>query len=87
MPDDEPDAYRQELRGLAARNLEMICANPDTVYRRGERLIWCAGALAAIYEDLGGRVLRTGKPARRIYRLAQTRLEALGAPLAPHVSW
>ncbi|HEV2362742.1 MAG TPA: TIGR01459 family HAD-type hydrolase [Caulobacteraceae bacterium] len=75
MPDDEPDAYRAELGELAGRGLEMICANPDTVYRRGERLIWCAGALAAIYEDLGGRVLRTGKPARRIYRLARSQLK------------
>ncbi|MHB8528922.1 MAG: TIGR01459 family HAD-type hydrolase [Caulobacteraceae bacterium] len=78
MPDDEPEAYREELRALAERGLEMICANPDTVYRRGGRLVWCAGALADIYEEFGGAVVRVGKPAPRIYRLARTRLDGLG---------
>jgi HAD superfamily hydrolase (TIGR01459 family) len=75
MPDDEPEAYRDELKSLADRGLEMICANPDTVYRRGGRLIWCAGALADIYEEYGGSVVRVGKPAPRIYRLARACLE------------
>jgi HAD superfamily hydrolase (TIGR01459 family) len=76
MPDDEPAAYHDELRRLAGAGLEMICANPDTVYRRGARLIWCAGALADIYEAFGGVVLRLGKPAPRIYDLARGRLGA-----------
>jgi HAD superfamily hydrolase (TIGR01459 family) len=76
MPDDEPEAYRDELEDLAARGLEMICANPDTVYRRGDRLVWCAGALAEIYEGFGGSVVRLGKPGPRIYALAREHLGA-----------
>lgn len=74
MPDDEPQAYRDELRGLAERDLEMVCANPDTVYRRGSRLVWCAGALAEIYEEFGGSVMRLGKPWPLIYAMARDRL-------------
>ncbi len=34
-------------RDLAARKLPMICANPDRLVERGDRLVYCAGALAA----------------------------------------
>ena len=40
----------------------MICANPDHRVERGPKLIWCAGALAALYEKLGGKVVYAGKP-------------------------
>ena len=50
--------------GLRARNLPFICANPDIVVERGDRLIWCAGALARDYAQLGGRTLIAGKPHR-----------------------
>ncbi|MBT3532796.1 MAG: TIGR01459 family HAD-type hydrolase, partial [Rhodospirillaceae bacterium] len=63
--DDEADRaedYREILQGAAARDLPMICANPDLVVMRGEQMIPCAGAVAAFYEELGGRVQRFGKP-------------------------
>ena len=85
MPDDEPNAYEDELRSLAANGLEMICANPDTVYRRGARLIWSAGALANLYETFGGSVMRVGKPAPQIYRLARARLGPLGRTAASRI--
>ncbi|MBX3581587.1 MAG: TIGR01459 family HAD-type hydrolase [Rhizobiaceae bacterium] len=71
--DDEvetPDDYREMLTRLRARNLPFICANPDIVVERGERLIWCAGALARDYAQLGGRTLIAGKPHRPIYEAA-----------------
>ena len=40
--DDEtetPEDYRERLAGCAARELEMICANPDRVVQRGDKLI------------------------------------------------
>lgn len=45
----------------------MICANPDLVVERGERIIPCAGAMAAYYEQLGGEVRIAGKPHMPIY--------------------
>ncbi len=67
---DHPEDYRTALSAAAARGLEMVCANPDRVVQRGERLIPCAGALADIYENLGGCVVMAGKPFAPIYHLA-----------------
>lgn len=74
---ETPDDYRDRLHALVARGLPMICANPDIVVERGDRLIWCAGALARLYEDLGGTVQILGKPHAPIYQTAVKRLEQL----------
>lgn len=71
--DDEtetPDDYLGLLNDLAARDLPMICANPDHLVERGRRLVYCAGALAAVYERMGGSVVYAGKPYPPIYDLA-----------------
>ena len=71
--DDEtetPEDYRERLAAGVARDLELICANPDRVVQRGDRLIYCGGALADLYESLGGRVTMAGKPFGPIYELA-----------------
>jgi ribonucleotide monophosphatase NagD (HAD superfamily) len=61
----------------------MICANPDIVVQRGDKMIYCAGALAALYETLGGRVLMAGKPHAPIYAAAYAEAERLaGRPLS-----
>jgi HAD superfamily hydrolase (TIGR01459 family) len=64
--------YEPELRALVAKRIPMICANPDIVIHRGETLIYCAGALAARFEALGGEVVYAGKPHAAIYRRALT---------------
>lgn len=74
---ETPDDYRDQLARLAKRGLTMICANPDIVVERGDRLIWCAGALARLYEDFGGKVAILGKPHAPIYDAACQRLESL----------
>jgi len=66
------ETYREMLTGARARNLTMVCANPDIVVERGHRLIYCAGALAELYESLGGKVLWAGKPHPPIYEHALT---------------
>ena len=81
---EQPEAYRPLLEKGAARGLPMICANPDIVVRWGGRLIYCAGALAEIYKELGGEVIYGGKPHRPIYELALSKVAAIrGAPLSP----
>jgi HAD superfamily hydrolase (TIGR01459 family) len=76
---DTPDDYRASLSVAAERGLELICANPDRVVQRGDQLIYCGGALADLYEDLGGRVLMAGKPFAPIYDLSLSAAErALG---------
>ncbi|MES0001904.1 TIGR01459 family HAD-type hydrolase [Mesorhizobium sp. M0051] len=79
---EKPEDYAELLRRLRARNLPFICANPDIVVERGERLIWCAGALARDYAQLGGRTLIAGKPYAPIYNVAMKEVvELLGRPV------
>lgn len=70
---DDPEDYRSRLKLGVERGLPMICANPDIKVRIGDQLVWCAGALARIYEDEGGTVIYPGKPHEAIYRLAAER--------------
>ena len=67
---EQPEDYRARFRVAVDRGLEMVCANPDKVVHRGADLIWCAGALADVYEAMGGEVVMAGKPYRPIYDLA-----------------
>ena len=67
------------LQAAAARDLPMICVNPDLLVIRLGVQEPCAGALAARYEKIGGRVRYFGKPHPEVYDLA---LDALGAPPA-----
>lgn len=60
--------YEEMLKEGVARDLPMICANPDLEVVRGKRLVLCAGALAARYQVLGGRVHYVGKPHEAVYR-------------------
>ena len=64
------------------KGLKLLCANPDIVVDRGENREWCAGALAALYTEMGGESLYFGKPHAPIYDLARRRLTALGAAVA-----
>src|SRR3954454_20022811 len=71
--DDEvetPDDYRELIAKIHARNLFMVCANPDVVVERGDRLVYCAGAIADLYAERGGEVFYAGKPYRPLYDLA-----------------
>lgn len=69
--------YRQILTDIKDRDLPMICANPDIKVERGEEVIYAAGAIAALYEELGGNVAYAGKPHRPIYDLAMAKINEL----------
>jgi HAD superfamily hydrolase (TIGR01459 family) len=73
---ETPETYRALLSKLKDRGLTLLCANPDIVVRRGGKLIWCAGALARLYTELGGHVVYYGKPHAPIYAAAVARLRA-----------
>jgi len=74
---ETPEDYREALIPAAARDLELICANPDRIVQRGDRIIYCGGAIADLYESLGGRVVMAGKPYGPIYALALAEAESL----------
>jgi HAD superfamily hydrolase (TIGR01459 family) len=71
--DDETESaedYRAMMLQARDRKLTLVCANPDIVVERGDRLIYCAGAIAELYRELGGEVIFYGKPHRPIYERA-----------------
>ena len=74
---ETPDDYADILARLRARNLFMVCANPDLVVERGDRLVYCAGAIADRYVNLGGEVLYAGKPYPPIYQEAFAQIAAI----------
>jgi HAD superfamily hydrolase (TIGR01459 family) len=71
--DDETESaedYRAMMLQAREHKLPLICANPDIVVERGDRLIYCAGAIAELYRELGGEAIFYGKPHRPIYERA-----------------
>lgn len=71
--DDETETaedYRALMMQARERRLPLICANPDIVVESGDRLLYCAGAIAELYRELGGEVIFYGKPHRPIYERA-----------------
>ncbi|HXF54458.1 MAG TPA: TIGR01459 family HAD-type hydrolase [Hyphomicrobiaceae bacterium] len=62
--------YEPLLRRALMRGLPLICANPDQVVDVGGVLFPCAGAIARLYEDMGGPVHWAGKPYAPAYDAA-----------------
>jgi HAD superfamily hydrolase (TIGR01459 family) len=67
---DRLEDYDALLSEMRSRGLAMICANPDKIVKKGDRILYCAGKLAEIYAARGGTVLMAGKPFSPIYDLA-----------------
>lgn len=66
----EPRDYLGDLERWAERDVHMHCLNPDRLVIRGGVPEACAGAIADLYQGLGGRVTWYGKPFEAIYRHA-----------------
>jgi HAD superfamily hydrolase (TIGR01459 family) len=79
---ETPQDYHGLIERMRARGLPMICANPDVVVERGDKLVYCAGAIADLYAAAGGEVIFAGKPYRPIYDQALAIAQAVhGAPV------
>ena len=76
---ETPKDYDTILAAMGARNLELICANPDIVVEDGGKLFYCAGAIAERYVAAGGKVIQAGKPFAPIFARA---LELASGPYA-----
>ncbi len=79
---DVPEDYRAQLLLAKTKGLKFLCANPDLVVDLGDKRLYCAGAIAALYDDMGGTSLYFGKPHPPIYDLARRRLAALDGALS-----
>ncbi|MGB8812280.1 MAG: TIGR01459 family HAD-type hydrolase [Paracoccaceae bacterium] len=74
---DTPEDYRATLLFAKTKGLKLLCANPDLVVDMGEKRLYCAGAIAQLYDQMGGESLYFGKPHPPIYDLARRRLGAM----------
>ncbi|MEC7552312.1 MAG: TIGR01459 family HAD-type hydrolase [Pseudomonadota bacterium] len=77
--------YADEIALWLKLDLQLICANPDRIVQIGEQVIYCAGALAEIYENKGGDVIWLGKPHLPIYDTGFNRLQKLTNMETPRI--
>lgn len=77
-PTADPGVLRPQLLYAKTRGLKMLNANPDIHVDRGETREWCAGAVARLYEEIGGEAMAFGKPHPPVYDLARRRLIEAG---------
>ncbi|TVP70947.1 MAG: TIGR01459 family HAD-type hydrolase [Rhodobacteraceae bacterium] len=68
---ETPETYRGRLLSAKVRGLKLLCANPDLIVDYGDQRIFCAGAIAQLYAEMGGESLYFGKPHPPIYDLAR----------------
>jgi HAD superfamily hydrolase (TIGR01459 family) len=81
---ETPQDYQVLIARMRERALPMICANPDVVVERGDKLVYCAGAIADLYAAAGGEVIYAGKPYRPIYDQALALAEGVRAERVAH---
>ena len=62
--------YRPDLESCLAAGVTLHCLNPDRIVIRGGVKEDCAGAIADLYEAMGGRVEWYGKPHAHIFEHA-----------------
>ncbi len=80
---ETPEDYRATLLFAKNKGLKLLCTNPDIEVDYGEKRIFCAGAIAALYTEMGGESLYFGKPHPPIYNLARNRLASI-KPVMDH---
>lgn len=73
---ETPEDYRATLLYAKNKGLKLLCTNPDIIVDLGDKRIYCAGAIAALYTEMGGESYYFGKPYPPIYDLARRRLSA-----------
>jgi HAD superfamily hydrolase (TIGR01459 family) len=60
--------FATTLDKLLKNNIPLLCSNPDFLVYDNKKLSMCGGTIAQLYEDMGGRVFRYGKPFKPIYK-------------------
>jgi ribonucleotide monophosphatase NagD (HAD superfamily) len=87
-PKTSLEQYRERLSGLT---LPAICCNPDKLMLTPQGLMPAPGAIAAIYEEMGGKVTWIGKPYPAIYRTlpnsSAIRSASSASATAPSMMW
>ena len=82
---DQLSDYESTLEVGINKKLTLLCANPDLVVDVGETREMCAGSLASLYEEMGGKVIYFGKPHNNIYQEVYSFLKKVSKPKAGSV--
>jgi len=69
------ESYQDELDQALKQNLPLVCANPDKRVMYGNQIVLCAGAIAAHYQSMGGKMRQHGKPDAEIYQILHSRAQ------------
>ena len=65
LHENDLDYYKNFLIKHVSKKL--VCTNPDLTVHRGNKEEYCAGYIAKIFEELGGKAIYYGKPYKEIY--------------------
>jgi len=68
--------YDNFFQKCIQKKIGLVCANPDEVVARGNKIEYCAGALAILYKKMGGEVIFFGKPYEQIYHFAHQEISS-----------
>ena len=82
---ETPDDYADMLTRFLDRDLPLLCPNPDRTVQFGDKVIYCAGAVAEKYENMGGEVVWVGKPYPMVYERAHAMLSDMTGLDAPRL--
>jgi len=76
---DEKTSSLEFYKNLLKKHtkLKMLCTNPDLIVHRGSETEYCAGSIAAVFENLGGQVIYFGKPYPEIYNFCMKKNETI----------
>jgi HAD superfamily hydrolase (TIGR01459 family) len=80
---EQAEDYRPTLEAALKRKLKLYCANPDLIVERGADMLPCAGAIALLYEQMGGEAIYVGKPHPLVYGEACKALEQISRRTLP----
>ena len=71
---DKPQLHENDLnyyKNFLIKHIskKLVCTNPDLTVHRGNKEEYCAGYIAKIFEELGGKAIYYGKPHKEIYSM------------------
>ncbi len=69
----ELNFYKRLLKKYISK--QFICTNPDLTVHKGNLEELCAGSIAKVFEELGGKVSYFGKPHPEVYNLCFSKNE------------
>ena len=82
---ETPDDYADMLARFLHAGLPLLCPNPDRTVQFGDKVIYCAGAVAEKYEHMGGEVVWVGKPYPLVYERARALLRDMTGLESPRL--